>query len=368
MFRTYDQQVTSATQSAARSRALQVQQEDPQCCCCRATSVIIACNTGLFLFAIAIMMIGFFINNEVSGWKLSLFDMLGNLCVFTGAFLLVVSVVGIMAARTLNTGLMFAYFMLELLVVTVMCLSVVYATVETDHIASYLQQNWDSIEEIICGKKAVCDLPSYEQSNKIIHDYFHVLVGVGFAAILVQFTTLCSAMRLLGVRALAISCLVTLGLLGLAEVGLAIVTQGDVNRPTTWLLLACAAVQVVCATCGICGFKSLNRECIKWAFIILFVSSSGLVYVVISTYLWMRDERTEHPEKLLLLFAIALVSVFFMYSSLLFGAIFYCKRRSAFFEADRAAEVHGQFSDCATRRRPSRRPGKVREYNARSAL
>ena len=97
-------------------------------------------------------------------------------------------------------------------------------------------------------------------------------------------------------------------------------------------------------------------------------SSSGLVYVVISTYTWLRDEEAEHPENLLLVFGIALISVFFMYTSLLFVAIFYCKRRAAFTQADRAAEIPAQFSDCGNRKRPNRRPGKTREYNARSAL
>ena len=57
-----------------------------------------------------------------------------------------------------------------------------------------------------------------------------------------------------------------------------------------------------------------------------------------------------------------------MYASLLFGAIFYCKRRREFKDADRVNEIHGQFSDYSNRRRPSRRPGRAREYNARSAL
>ena len=76
---------------------------------------------------------------------------------------------------------------------------------------------------------------------------------------------------MLGLKAIAMSCLITLGLLGWAEVGIAVVTQGQVNRPTTWLLLACAAVQVLCSVTGICGFKNLNTECVKWAFTILLV-------------------------------------------------------------------------------------------------
>jgi len=220
-----------------------------------------------------------------------------------------------------------------------------------------------------------------------------VLVGVGITAVAMQLVTLFSAMRMLGLKAIAISCLITIGLLGCAEIAIAIMTHGEVNRPTTWLLVSCAIVQMVCSVCGICGFKSLNRECIKWAFLVLLISSGGLVFVVVSTYSSLKNEEREviqrdsqsierevlpsrsralladmqHPEHLLLLFGIALISAFFMFSALLFGAIFYCKRRSAFREADAACELHGQFSDCASKRRPPRR-GKAREYNARAAL
>jgi len=210
-------------------------------------------------------------------------------------------------------------------------------------------------------------LPSFERSNELLRDYFYVLAGVDFAALSVQSVCLISAMRMLGVKAIAMSCLVTLGLLGWAEVAIAILTRGQINRPTTWLLLTCAAVQVVSSVTGVCGFKNLNRECIKWAFVILLVSSAGLVYVVVTSYIWLRDEDTEHPENILLLFAISLVSAFFMYSSLIFGAIFYCKRRRAFDESDNSVQMNAEFSDYSARR-PRRPPGRAREYNARSAL
>mmetsp|Transcript_15417 Transcript_15417/g.38680 ORF Transcript_15417/g.38680 Transcript_15417/m.38680 type:complete len:261 (-) Transcript_15417:526-1308(-) len=260
---------------------------------------------------------------------------------------------------------MFAYFILTLLLVSAIGLAVVYALVETEHISTYLEENWEDIEAIICAKD-ICDL-TYDEANELIHRYFYVLVGVGITAVAMQLVTLFSAMRMLGLKAIAISCLITIGLLGCAEIAIAIMTHGEVNRPTTWLLVSCAIVQMVCSVCGICGFKSLNRECIKWAFLVLLISSGGLVFVVVSTYSSLKNEEREHPEHLLLLFGIALISAFFMFSALLFGAIFYCKRRSAFREADAACELHGQFSDCASKRRPPRR-GKAREYNARAAL
>lgn len=143
-------------------------------------------------------------------------------------------------------------------------------------------------------------------------------------------------------------------------------------------------------------------------------SSSGLVYVIINTYAWLKEDQAkpeaerlqvsylitlldaqsplisllgarsslrssrphftvppQHPENVMLLFGVALISAFFMYTSLFFVAIFYCKRRGAFKEADAAVEIHGQFSDCAApgKRRPRRnKRGGASEYNSRSAL
>jgi len=135
MFRSYDQHVSSSTQSAVRTRAARAEEKDPNCFCCKATAVIIACNSVTFFVAIAIMIVGFFINNEVSGWSLSTIDLLGSLwcacherhlcqmqpphavvhlhefypaplvsllwrSIATGAFLFVISILGVMAART----------------------------------------------------------------------------------------------------------------------------------------------------------------------------------------------------------------------------------------------------------------------------
>ena len=92
------------------------------------------------------------------------------------------------------------------------------------------------------------------------------------------------------------------------------------------------------------------------------------MYVVVSTFNSLRNEQNSKPENLLLVIGIAVTSAFLMYSSLLFGAIFYCKQRRAFAEADKAVEVHGQFSDAGNKKRSHRRPGKSREYTSRSAL
>eukprot|EP00327_Prymnesium_parvum_P020449 CAMPEP_0113296054 /NCGR_PEP_ID=MMETSP0008_2-20120614/36792_1 /TAXON_ID=97485 /ORGANISM="Prymnesium parvum" /LENGTH=223 /DNA_ID=CAMNT_0000148837 /DNA_START=254 /DNA_END=925 /DNA_ORIENTATION=+ /assembly_acc=CAM_ASM_000153 len=173
------------------------------------------------------MIVGFFINNEVSGWSLSTIDLLGSLCIATGAFLFVISILGVMAARTHHITFMFAYFILTLLLVSAIGLAVVYALVETEHISTYLEENWEDIEAIICAKD-ICDL-TYDEANELIHRYFYVLVGVGITAVAMQLVTLFSAMRMLGLKAIAISCLITIGLLGCAQCDAHAWLEGDRN-------------------------------------------------------------------------------------------------------------------------------------------
>ena len=66
--------------------------------------------------------------------------MLFTRSIATGAFLFVVSIMGVMAARTRHTIFMFIYFMLVLLVTAALSLAVIYAVVESDTIQSYLAE------------------------------------------------------------------------------------------------------------------------------------------------------------------------------------------------------------------------------------
>ena len=100
------------------------------------------------------------------------------------------------------------------------------------------------------------------------------------------------------------------------------------------------------------------------------VSPSHLCrYVVVSSYLYLRDNAgIAHPENLLLVFGVSLVSDFFMLSTLVFGGVYYCRQQRAFRRADRRNEVPAQFSNTTTRKY-GKRGGRVpREYNARNAL
>jgi len=379
MFKRYelDARATSSTTARHRNREEENEAANPRCCCCKASHVILATSVFLFIMSLSLMLLGFYMNNEVRGWSLSAFELLGFLCIAVGAFSFVLSATGIMAARSKNKVITYAYFLQLLLLVAFLICTFVYGIVENANISDYLDKNWDAISDTVgfTGER--------DEVEQSLHDWFYGFVAIGSVGTAVLSVSLVSAMRMLGLRAIAISTLVTLGMLGFAEFVLAFFTAGSgLPGPTTWLLFGCSVVQVICAACGICGFRNLNRECMFWFFIILLIASCGLLYVAVDTYLWMRDHDPDHPEQLLIVFAITLVSIFLMWTSLLFGGLFYCKRRKAFKDADRRAELPVHFSDYGSRQRGGaggggggggrrgggRRPGRVREYNARSAL
>jgi len=106
---------------------------------------------------------------------------------------------------------------------------------------------------------------------------------------------------------------------------------------------------------------------------VLLGASGGLGYVVVNTYRYIRDNAGTNPQHLFLVFGIALVSDFFMLSTLSFGAIFYCQRRAAFKAADKAHELPVHYSNNARKYGKhgpgSGRKGKARqEYTSRNAL
>jgi len=78
---------------------------------------------------------------------------------------------------------------------------------------------------------------------------------------------------------------------------------------------------------------------------VLILACAGLVYVVVSSYQYLRDHKMEHPENLMLVFGIALVSDFFLLVTGVAGSCFYCKQRGAFAAADERAKGTVHFSD-----------------------
>lgn len=293
----------SFTEQARARRDAEERNTDPFCCCCKSSHVLITCNTATFIFSIGLILMGAFVNNEVKGWKLAMFDMLGNLCLAVGAFIAVVSILGIMAGRTKARIFMFVYFMLVLMVAVLLVLIVVFIATENDKIDFFLRENWEEVQKVVGVDVDVDDAAS------LLHDYFYVIaavastgcginiasigaaarcvahpraiLGAQFFAHRAQFSDASSRRRrrlhrMLGVRVIAYSFLASIAVLGGGGIYIAYATRGDVPKATTWLLYASGAVQALCGVCGIVGFKNLNRECMRWTFIILALSSFGL--------------------------------------------------------------------------------------------
>jgi len=196
------------------------------------------------------------------GWELKTFDIIGNLVLGLGFIIAAVSVVGVFAGRTNSRTLLFVYFMSILLVSYLLLLAVVWALLEGDAMGELLDQNWEQVQKVV-GTDA-----SRDDVVELMQDYMYATSGVGGAGLLMLVTALVSTVRLLGLRAIAYSCLLSLAMLGGGCVYSGIASRGEVPTATTALLFGCGGVQVIVAICGLSAFKSLNRECARWFFIV----------------------------------------------------------------------------------------------------
>ena len=75
LFKEYNGNITSRTANASRSADRDKasrsadrdeRNKDPYCCCCKSTSVLIFTNTVTFVLSLGLIVVGAFINNEVS--------------------------------------------------------------------------------------------------------------------------------------------------------------------------------------------------------------------------------------------------------------------------------------------------------------
>ena len=298
LFKEYNSGITSRTATAAsRSVDRDDSNKDPSCCCCTSTSVLIFTNSVTFVLSLGLLIVGAFINNEVSvralpstiqtaravahahtqgaagtqaslpprrpqGWELRTFDIIGNLVLGLGVIIAVVSILGIFAGRTNSRTLLFLYFMSIMLVTYLLLLVVVWALLEGDSVGELLDGNWEQVQKVV-GIDA-----SRDDVVELMQDYFYATAGVGGAGLLMLVSALVSTVRLLGLRAIAYSCLLSLAMLGGACLYAGITSRGEVPVATTALLYACGAVQVLVAICGLSAFKNLNRECARWFFIV----------------------------------------------------------------------------------------------------
>jgi len=269
-----------------------------------------------------------------------------------------------MAGRTNARVLLFLYFMCILLVTYLLLLAVIWALLEGDKVEDMLEAHWPAVQKVVGTEMSRQDVV------ELMQDYLYTVAGVGLVGIVTLSFALVSTVRLLGIRAIAYSCLVSLGVLGGGCIYAAIATGDQVPAATTWLLFGCGGVQVLCALCGFAGFKNNNRECIRWFNIVLLCATGGLVYVVVSSYVRLRDHDMEHPENMMLVFGISIVSDFFMLVTGASGAVYYCKQKRAFNAADRAAELPVHFSNNDRKYgKGGKRKGRAREHaGVRNAL
>ena len=237
LFKEYDSGITSRTAAARRSSLEAEANQDPNCCCCRSTVVLIITNTVTFVLSLALIIVGAFINNEVKGWELRTFDIIGNLVLGLGVTIALVSVVGIMAGRTNARLLLFVYFMSILLVSYLLLLAVIWALVEGNKIDDWLDTHWEAVQRVL-GTEV-----TREDAVELMQDYLYAVVGVGLLGLFTLLVALVSTCRLLGIRAIAYSCLVCLGVLGGGCIYAGVATRTRVPTATTWLLFGCGAVQ-----------------------------------------------------------------------------------------------------------------------------
>jgi len=331
---------TSSTQAIRDGRREEKGKANPYCCCCKASTTLLICNGLTALLSIGLVTIGAIINNANQEWSWSFVDMVGNLCLGTGLVILVVSMLGMIAARTLNRCIGFLYFFTVSCVAALLVLVLVVVVLEQDKVLDYIEENWDEISAAFNTEL------TYAEAEEMAMDYYLAILCIAALGLAILIVTFSSAMRLLGMRLVALSQLITLGALGSGTIALAVVTGHSLPSAVLWLLFGAGSVQIVCAICGLAGFKTKNRECIRALFVILLLSIGGLIYTGISSYMLLRDQDVlEDSISLLLVFAISVSCLIFNVCTLFFEMLYYLMQRRAFREADRAAQAPVHFSD-----------------------
>ena len=353
----------------APEAAIELPPLQPTCCgCCLASTVLKMASVLILLLGCAVCGVGIYINQRFHGWELSSLNLLGWLCIALGGVCVLLALLGLWAARRRGVVL-FAYFLILLMVVSLLLLACVIAVLENDALRMYIQQNWSVIHArlglgVFAGDKAGSADNSADGGDGGVRDggvrdgeltlamatalvqvWLEVIGGVGFGTVALLLVALGSAMRALGVRAIAMGFLASNAGMGLVEVGVAWATYQHVPLPTSAVLLGCAGVQLVCSSTGILGFKCLNRECVCCSLLVLLLAVGGLSYSAVAAFLWVRDVRLRHPEHLTLICGVSMVACLLLVLTLLFMALLYCRRRRAFTEAERTQQPGVEYSD-----------------------
>ena len=187
------------------------------CCCCLAASTVQAVSSMTFLLGFALCLTGLFLNQSTSNWELETVEVLGWLCIIIGGFLAVTSLLGLAAARSGTLCLLFSYFMMLLALLASILLACVYAYVENARLTQYVTANWDSIHarlglgSLVGGEDEALTL---DEAIEMLRTYMLALGGVGLTILALLFSAFFAVMRMLGVRAITVCLLLSLGLLG----------------------------------------------------------------------------------------------------------------------------------------------------------
>ena len=353
-----------------RSAAASPPAEATCCVCFLAMTVLRLASVALFLLGFALCGIGIYVNQRFEGWDLSAVNLLGWFCFGVGIVCVCLSLIGICAARTQSASRLpiFGYFLTLLMILAFVMLACVIAAVESDKVRAYVHQHWDTIHARL-GLSAFAedrdgdgqkDELTIHEAVELLREWLVVIASVVGGAIAILLVALGSAMKVLGLRAIAMCFLASNGLIGLAEIAISAYTYNHIPLATSALLLGCAGIQLICSVTGIVGFKRLNRECICCSMLVLLCAVCGLAYSSVASYLWVRNVKLLHPEHLLLVFAICLVADFFLLGTLVFVSLLYCYRRHAFTEVERAQQLGVEYSDYDQRVRERRAASKER--------
>ena len=150
---------------------------------------VIFCNLLVFLLGWVVGIVGAFVNQQFQGWELSAFNMLGWMCVALGIVLVLLSLLGVCAARRNRTHdlWLFLYFVLLLSLCTALALAAVLAAVEADKVGQYITENWAVTHERL-GLAALAAVDgnadaaeptlSLDDAIALLHEYLLVILGV----------------------------------------------------------------------------------------------------------------------------------------------------------------------------------------------
>jgi hypothetical protein len=212
-----DSRIVTIAEASAPRRAIR----DTECCCCLASSTIVAVSGITFVLGGAVCVLGVILQSETSDWGVGSIEVFGWYCAVSGAMLLCLSLLGVVAARSASTTLLFAYFLALMLLHLAAVVSCVYAFFENDRLTDYLRAHWnttitnaglDGLGGMVGGGDQHL---SVDEATELARTYFVALAGVGLGAAMMLALALVATARMLGLRAIANCLLLTLGLLGI---------------------------------------------------------------------------------------------------------------------------------------------------------